>query len=60
MPPKHSPNKFLSRGRLLHVCVNIVTLAICGPKYKTNVWSPVPNPIEEATPNNIQYKQKII
>ena len=36
----------------------IATLAIWGPKYNTNVWSPVPSPTDEAIPNKIQYPQK--
>jgi len=36
----------------------IATLAIHGPKYKTNVWRPVPNPIDEAIPKTIQYIMK--
>lgn len=41
-------------GRWPHAVATIATLAICGPKYRTKVWSPVPNPIEDATPSMIQ------
>jgi len=35
-----------------------VILAILGPRYRTKVCNPVPNPIDDATPRMIQYKQK--
>jgi len=36
----------------------IITFAIWGPKYNTNVCNPVPRPIDEATPSNIHHPAK--
>jgi hypothetical protein len=36
----------------------MATFAMCGPKYRTNVWRPVPSPTDEATPKIIQYSAK--
>lgn len=54
--PKWS--KFHLLGSISGTCPQAVatmaTLAMWGPRYRTKVWSPVPNPIEEATPRMIQ------
>lgn len=45
----------VSKKRFLQVNAVSVALAKNGPRNKTNVCNPVPNPIEEATPRPIHH-----
>ena len=51
---KYAKPPVVSKLRDLQKKATVVTLAICGPKNKTKVCSPVPSPTEEDIPNTTQ------
>lgn len=48
-----------SKSVFPHLYAARVTSAIWGPRNKMNVCSPVPSPIDDATPSNVQYPYQI-